>query len=139
MTKSFHPTGEDEDVGKALEELRYALDELKEMEHTTEWPDVEEVKEEQDTEVGDEDKTPIATPAKPVSPPLKTPAFLPLTEETSVALRPKDKQPEVPFSERTDVSPLNKPVMKSPKDEKDDDDDEGLLQLPGVASERSRR
>jgi len=68
MTKSFHRDGDDEETDLALEELRQALDELREMELTTEWPDMEEVDEDVGEEVkekGPDDNTPILTPANP--------------------------------------------------------------------------
>jgi hypothetical protein len=65
MTKSFHRDGDDEETDLALEELRQALDELREMELTTEWPDMEEVDEDVGEEVKEEDNTPILTPANP--------------------------------------------------------------------------
>ena len=126
MTKSFHPTGQDEEVDDALEELRRGLDELREMEHTTEWPDVEI---EAELVEQDEDMTPILASTSTVAPfILVSPA-----EEKKVAFQPKDKQSEIPFPEKMDVSSPSKPVLTSPKDE-DDEDDEGLLELPGESS-----
>jgi hypothetical protein len=121
MTKSFHPTGQDEEVDDALEDLRRGLDELREMEHTTEWPDVEI---EAELVEQDEDMTPILASTATVAPSIP----VSLAEEKKVALQPKDKQSEIPFPEKMDVSSPSKPVLTSPKGE-DDEDDEGLLEL----------
>ena len=122
MSKSFHPTGEDKDIDDALEDLRYDLDQLREMEHTTEWPVVvEEIEEEQDMEVEPEDT------AHKLANPVAVAAFIPVSlAEQKVALRPKDKQPAIPLSEKMDIPPMSVD---------DDDDDKGLLYLPGVASD----
>jgi len=124
MTKSFHPTGQDEEVDDALEDLRRGLDELREMEHTTEWPDVEI---EAELVEQDEDMTPILASTATVAPSIP----VSLAEEKKVALQPKDKQSEIPFPEKMDVSSPSKPVLTSPKgeDDEDDEDDEGLLEL----------
>ena len=74
MSKSFHPAGEDKDIDDALEDLRYDLDQLREMEHTTEWPVVvEEIEEEQDMEVEPEDT------AHKLANPVAVAAFIPVS------------------------------------------------------------
>jgi hypothetical protein len=47
VTKSCHRTGDNKGIDDALEEVRQALDELREIDMTTEWPDLEEVEEEE--------------------------------------------------------------------------------------------
>jgi hypothetical protein len=51
-------------IDDVLKDLRRQLDQLREMEYTTEWADVEQVEEEQDRRVEPEDMTP--KPANPV-------------------------------------------------------------------------
>jgi hypothetical protein len=47
VTKSCHRTGDNKGIDDALEEVRQALDELREIDMTTGWPDLEEVGEEE--------------------------------------------------------------------------------------------
>jgi hypothetical protein len=85
MTKSFHRDGDDEETDLALEELRQALDELREMELTTEWPDMEEVDEDVGEEIkeeGPDDNIPILTPANPKA----SQKFIPVSLATKNAI-----------------------------------------------------
>jgi hypothetical protein len=110
MTKSFHRDGDDEETDVALEELRRALDELREMELTTEWPDMEEVDEDAREEIQEEEldgNTPTLIPANPKA----VQKFIPVTKKEVVSTK---KEGPVLRSPDEDTLAMPSPEEKLP-------------------------
>jgi hypothetical protein len=114
MTKSFHRDGDDEETDLALEELRQALDELREMELTTEWPDMEKVDEDVGEEVKEEDNTPILTPANPKALQKFIPVSLATKNAVSSRVKVKDML-EMSSSEGVHGTKLSLPMRQKDK------------------------
>jgi hypothetical protein len=109
MTKSFHRDGDDEETDVALEELRQTLDELREMELTTEWPDMEEVDEDVGEKIEEEDpdgNTPTLAPANPKA----VQKFIPVTKKEVLCT----KEDPVPMSPDADTLAISSREEKLP-------------------------
>ena len=134
MTKSFYRAGDDEETDEALEELRQALDELREMEQTTEWPDMEESVEEEEVEDEEVDDTPILRPTNPAAVAPFIPVSLPPKTSTSQSQPEKKKSVLPPKEESPSPEKKNKlPGFLPPKEDKlvpKEEAHESKLQLP---------